>query len=106
MGFGSRIRRAVRRVERDIERGPVKSSLPSPDFVQAFDVIPEVEKLVGIKAVDELAGIQSRLEAAKAKRLRQRGLINTIITGRLGAPTEGLGNSPELETSQRRLFGG
>jgi len=102
-------RRSTRSFERDVEREKKKIFDPS-SFIEAVGTVPEVfgkvEGVVSKLAETEKAGITARLDAARQKRFRQRGLISTILTSRLGAPLNRLGLSTETGTSQRSLLGG
>lgn len=111
--FGRRIsrsvRRSTRRVEKDVERG-IKSIFDPSEFTGAAAIVPDVVGDVGTLVsglvTEERANIAGRLERERLTRLRQRGLVNTIITGNLGAPVNKLGLSTEIGTTRRTLLGG
>jgi len=99
--FFKRLKKEARRIEKTVTgKGLLEFG---GDVAEALG---GVEDFVSDLARKEKSAIEGRLESARLKRLRQRGLINTIVTGRLGAPVGKLGLSTEIGTSERTLLGG
>lgn len=88
----------------------IKGFVTGRDIVQSFagigEAIVATEEFVDVLGEREVQRVEGILNKERNKRLRRQGLLSTIVTGKLGAPTTSLGLSTQTGTSQRTLLGG